>query len=115
VSIQKRGILAKVKERKSCNHRNTLKYFEDYNLKRDAACPAITFSDGGRLTKRAVYGWTLDSIHARPQAQAILSFYGVFPFYIAPKSPHMKPQSDFITLSACLRYFYQRLGDHDPV
>jgi hypothetical protein len=38
---------------------NTLKYFEDYSLKRDAACPAIAFSDGGRLAKRAVYGWTL--------------------------------------------------------
>ena len=36
VSIQKRGILAKIKEREDCNHRNTLKYFEDYNLKRDA-------------------------------------------------------------------------------
>jgi hypothetical protein len=36
VSIQKRGILPKVKEREGCNHRNTLKYFEDYNLKRDA-------------------------------------------------------------------------------
>ena len=36
VSIQKRGILAKVKEREGCNHRNTFKYFEDYNLKRDA-------------------------------------------------------------------------------
>jgi hypothetical protein len=59
VSIQKRGISAKVKEREGCNHRNTLKYFEDYNLKRDAACPAIAFSDGGRLAKRAVYGWTL--------------------------------------------------------
>jgi hypothetical protein len=60
VSIQKRGILAKIKEREDCNHRNTLKYFEDYNLMRDAACPAIAFGDGGRLAKRAVSGWTLD-------------------------------------------------------
>jgi hypothetical protein len=59
--MQKRGILAKVKEREGCNHRNTLKYFEDYNLKRDAACPAIAFSDGGKLAKRAVYGWTLSN------------------------------------------------------
>jgi hypothetical protein len=44
VSIQKRGILAKVKEREGCNHVNTLKYFEDYNLKRDAACPAIALA-----------------------------------------------------------------------
>jgi hypothetical protein len=40
-----------------------LRYFEDYNLKRDAACPAIALSlskgDGGRLAKRAVCGWTL--------------------------------------------------------
>jgi hypothetical protein len=28
--------LVKVKEREGCNHRNTLQYFEDYNLKRDA-------------------------------------------------------------------------------
>ena len=34
--MQKREILVKVKEREDCNHRNTLKYFEDYNLKRDA-------------------------------------------------------------------------------
>ena len=40
VSIQKREFLVKVKEREDCNHRNTLEYFEDYNLKRDAACPA---------------------------------------------------------------------------
>jgi hypothetical protein len=65
VSIQKRGILAKVKEREGCNHRNTLKYFEDYSLKRDAACPAIALSlskgDGGRLAKRAVLGMTLSA------------------------------------------------------
>jgi hypothetical protein len=60
VPIQKGGILAKVKKREDCNHRNTYKYFEDYNLKRDAACPAIAFSDGGRLAKRAICGWALD-------------------------------------------------------
>ena len=46
--IQKREFLDKVKEREDCNHRNTLKYFEDYNL-------SVTL----RLAKRAVYGWAL--------------------------------------------------------
>jgi hypothetical protein len=44
VSIHKRGILVKIKERKGCNQKNTLKYFNDYNLKRDAACPAIAIA-----------------------------------------------------------------------
>ena len=48
VSIQKRGILAKVKKREGCNHMNTLEYFEDYNL-------SVT----QRLFKRAVSGWKL--------------------------------------------------------
>ena len=70
MSIQKREFLVKVKEREDFNHRrhavsalgvNTLEYFEDYNLKRNAACPAIAFGDGGRLAKRAVYGWALNN------------------------------------------------------
>ncbi len=48
VPIQKREFLDKVKEREDCNHRNTLKYFEDYNL-----------SMTQRLFKRAVSGWAL--------------------------------------------------------
>ena len=51
MSIQKREILDKVKEREDCNHRNTLKYFEDYNL-------SVT----QRLFKRAVSGWALGNI-----------------------------------------------------
>ena len=54
MSIQKRDILFKLKERDDCNHRNTLlQYFEDYNL-------SVT----QRLGKRTVYGWALDS-HSR--------------------------------------------------
>ena len=66
--IQKQGILAKVKskipdfERGSVNIVTlqifigtgiyTLKYFEDYNSKRDAACPAIALSPSkGRRRK----------------------------------------------------------------
>jgi len=46
VSIQKRGILLKVKS-------------QIPDFERDAVCPAIAFGDGGRLGKRTVYGWTL--------------------------------------------------------
>jgi len=35
VSIKKRELLAKVKEREDFNHRNTFEYFEDFNLKRN--------------------------------------------------------------------------------
>ena len=48
MSVQKRDFLGKIKEREDCNRRNTLQYFEDYNL-------SVT----QRLSKRAVSGWTL--------------------------------------------------------
>ena len=48
VPIQKREILDKVKEHEDYNHRNTLGYFEDYNL-------SVT----QRLFKRTVSGWAL--------------------------------------------------------
>ena len=50
MSILKRDFLDKVKEREDCNHRNTLKYFEDYNL-------SVT----QRLFKRAVSEWALNN------------------------------------------------------
>ena len=50
-SQQTRSPDPKVKEREDCNHRNTLKYFEDYNL-------SVT----QRLFKRAVSGWALFKI-----------------------------------------------------
>ena len=49
MSIQKRDFLDK-EEREDCNHRNTLKYFEDYNL-------SVT----QRLFKRAVSEWALNN------------------------------------------------------
>ena len=58
VSIQKRDILPKIKERDDCNHRNTLQYFEDYNL-------SVT----QRLVKMAVYGWTLVNNLKQVQSQ----------------------------------------------